>query len=207
MRKRDGGYALIYVVVVILLLCALVTIVCSVSLRNMKAQYASLERTQDLYMAEGLAEQFAGQVQSYRAEAVDNCEYNTVPEAFHAAKTAADTAFQGWLNELNLSTMEQTAEEWETAAESGSAGAYTKVIETDVKTVGGSIQLQAQVQIVFQVEVDLEEHTYDVLNTEGNVVDTVLTYSYSYTAFVASMEYQTYETSAAGESAEGEDAR
>ena len=222
MKRKDGGYVLVYVMVVIVLLCALAAIVCSVALQNLKAQNASLERTRDLYTAEGLAEQFVGQVQQYKESGESgDTEYDSEEEAFQAAEKAADDAFETWRNEMTPS-----AEEWKRVdvTESKETGTYTEVFEATIETVGGSIRLQAEIEITFQVQVEVTEvekssgdsETEESEEPEGSEDSgdpekpeetEEPKYSYSYTACVVPpIKYLTYETSSAGETADGGEA-
>lgn len=57
MKKHTEGYVMIYVLVVMVLLALVATGVLSVSLNNLKAQKAAGDRMQELYTAEGVAEQ------------------------------------------------------------------------------------------------------------------------------------------------------
>lgn len=63
MKKREEGYVLLYVVIVITLLSVLAMTICTISLRNLQSQQASLERTRQLYAAEGKIERFVANVQ------------------------------------------------------------------------------------------------------------------------------------------------
>lgn len=209
--KRKDGYVLVYVMVVIVLLCTLAAIVCSVALQNLKAQNASLERTQDLYTAEGLAEQFVGQVQQYTDSGKSgDTEYDSPEEAYQAAQEVAETEFQNELKEYANGRASMTASpvEWTT----GQEGLCTASIET----TGGNIRLQAKIEITFQVEVTVTEvenssddpEPEEPKEPEGSEdPEEPPKYSYSYTASVVPpIKYVTYETSSAGETTDGEEA-
>lgn len=211
--KRKDGYVLVYVMVVIVLLCTLAAIVCSVALQNLKAQNASLERTQDLYTAEGLAEQFVGQVQQYSENKVDKTEYEDEDSAKEAAKSAAETEFQNKLKEYaaDLTSMTASPVEWTT----GQEGLCTANIET----TGGNIRLQAKIEITFQVKVEVtkvenssddpepEEPKEPEGSEDPEDPEEPQKYSYSYTASVVPpIKYVTYETSSAGETTDGGEA-
>ena len=51
--KDNGGYALIYVLIVVLVLCAVAVSVCTAALKNYQAQERSIRQTRQLYQAEG----------------------------------------------------------------------------------------------------------------------------------------------------------
>lgn len=65
--KDNGGYALVYVLIVVLVLCAVAVSVCTAALKNYQAQEESVRQTQQLYQAEGEIEKFVA-----LAEAVSN---------------------------------------------------------------------------------------------------------------------------------------
>ena len=85
--KDNGGYALIYVLIVVLVLCAVAVSVCTAALKNYQAQEESVRQTQQLYQAEGEIEKFvalAEDVSSLR----DSEEYDSEDTARAAAKDA-----------------------------------------------------------------------------------------------------------------------
>lgn len=78
--KGNGGYALVYVLIVVLVLCAVAVSVCTAALKNYQAQERSIRQTQQLYQAEGEIEKFvalAEDVSSLR----DSEEYDSEDEA------------------------------------------------------------------------------------------------------------------------------
>lgn len=88
--KDNGGYALAYVLIVVLVLCAVAVSVCTAALKNYQAQERSIRQTQQLYQAEGEIEKFvalAEDVSSLR----DSEEYDSEDEAKKAAKKAYRT--------------------------------------------------------------------------------------------------------------------
>lgn len=105
MKKRyDDGYVLVYVVVVIVILSILVPAACANSLRNLKAQQASVERMQQLYEAEGQIERFVAEMQSKAVE-LSGSGYSSDAVAKGAAESAFEEAVNGILNTvLNDST-------------------------------------------------------------------------------------------------------
>lgn len=56
--KDNGGYALVYVLIVVLVLCAVAVSVCTAALKNYQAQERSIRQTRQLYQAEGEIEKF-----------------------------------------------------------------------------------------------------------------------------------------------------
>ena len=64
LRKEKGGYALLYVMVVVMVLCAISMMICTVALRNLQSQEASVRRMQDLYAAESEIEKIKAQIET-----------------------------------------------------------------------------------------------------------------------------------------------
>lgn len=74
LRTDNGGYALVYVLIVVLVLCAVAVSVCTAALKNYQAQERSIRQTQQLYQAEGEIEKFvalAEDVSSLQDSAAD----------------------------------------------------------------------------------------------------------------------------------------
>ena len=87
LRTDNGGYALVYVLIVVLVLCAVAVSVCTAALKNYQAQERSIRQTRQLYQAEGEIEKFvalAEDVSSLR----DSEEYDSEDTARAAAKDA-----------------------------------------------------------------------------------------------------------------------
>ena len=87
LRTDNGGYALIYVLIVVLVLCAVAVSVCTAALKNYQAQERSIRQTRQLYQAEGEIEKFvalAEHVSSLR----DSEEYDSEDKAKAEAKKA-----------------------------------------------------------------------------------------------------------------------
>ena len=62
LRKNTGGYALLYVMVVIILLCAVAMMVCTVAMQNLQAQQKSVEQMEAKYEAQGEVEKILAQL-------------------------------------------------------------------------------------------------------------------------------------------------
>lgn len=83
--KDNGGYALVYVLIVVLVLCAVAVSVCTAALKNYQAQEESVRQTQQLYQAEGEIEKFVA-----LAEAVSNVSSRlTVSGTYYVSEDAA----------------------------------------------------------------------------------------------------------------------
>lgn len=105
LRKDQGGYALLYVLVVIILLCAVAMMICTVSMQNLTAQQKSVERMVDKYAAQGEVEKILAQISSISvtksATSSVADEETAKTEAVCQAKTAAENEFKGKVEELS----------------------------------------------------------------------------------------------------------
>lgn len=93
--KDNGGYALVYVLIVVLVLCAVAVSVCTAALKNYQAQERSIRQTRQLYQAEGEIEKFVA-----LAEDVHLLEYSTKRDTKEAAEKAAMDAYVARLSTL-----------------------------------------------------------------------------------------------------------
>ena len=89
LRKDTGGYALVYVLIVVLVLCAVAVSVCTAALKNYQAQERSIRQTQQLYQAEGEIERFVALAEDVKSLKVSSgsCASD------EAARTAAKAAY------------------------------------------------------------------------------------------------------------------
>lgn len=87
LRTDNGGYALVYVLIVVLVLCAVAVSVCTAALKNYQAQERSIRQTQQLYQAEGEIEKFVALAEDV-SSLQDSAEYDSEDEARAAAKAA-----------------------------------------------------------------------------------------------------------------------
>lgn len=94
--KGNGGYALIYVLIVVLVLCAVAVSVCTAALKNYQAQEESIRQTRQLYQAEGEIEKFVA-----LAEDVHLLEFSAECDSEDDAKNAARDDYVGRLRTLD----------------------------------------------------------------------------------------------------------
>lgn len=97
LRKDTGGYALVYVLIVVLVLCAVAVSVCTAALKNYQAQERSIRQTRQLYQAEGEIERFVA-----LAEDVHLLEFSTTKyDTKEAAEKEAREAYLTYLGEVS----------------------------------------------------------------------------------------------------------
>lgn len=95
--KDNGGYALIYVLIVVLVLCAVAVSVCTAALKNYQAQEESVRQTQQLYQAEGEIEKFVALAEEV-SSLTDSAECDSESEAKDKAKAAYETYLNSLVN-------------------------------------------------------------------------------------------------------------
>lgn len=95
--KDNGGYALIYVLIVVLVLCAVAVSVCTAALKNYQAQERSIRQTQQLYQAEGEIEKFVALAEEV-SSLTDSAECDSESEAKDKAKAAYETYLKSLVN-------------------------------------------------------------------------------------------------------------
>ena len=98
--KDNGGYALVYVLIVVLVLCAVAVSVCTAALKNYQAQERSIRQTQQLYQAEGEIEKFVALAEDVHLLKFP-AEHDTKEVAEEKARKAYLTYLQGLQSEVN----------------------------------------------------------------------------------------------------------
>lgn len=81
LRKDSGGYALLYVLVIVVVLCAIAAAICTVALRNYQEQARAVAQTRQLYQAEGEIEKLAALAEDLNALHVAGGEYDSISSA------------------------------------------------------------------------------------------------------------------------------
>ena len=104
LRTDTGGYALIYVLIVVLVLCAVAVTICTAALENYQAQEDSVRQTRQLYQAEGEIEKFVALAEDVSSLTVSGTyvaeDADTEDAAKGKAKDAAKIAYKDYLTEL-----------------------------------------------------------------------------------------------------------
>ena len=103
MMKRNDGYALAYVLVVLLVLAAIAFAVMTLSLKALERQQASLEHMKDKYAAQGYVEQVVALLENETSdvnsiiftELSDNAEITHIPAAADTLDTVIVKAESG----------------------------------------------------------------------------------------------------------------
>ena len=125
--KDNGGYALAYVLIVVLVLCAVAVSVCTAALKNYQAQEESVRQTQQLYQAEGEIEKFVA-----LAEAVSNVSSRlTVSGTYYVSEDAAtEDAVKNKAKDEAKTKYEEYLADLVTDLVSSLASGYTLTLDT-----------------------------------------------------------------------------
>lgn len=186
MKKRyDDGYVLVYVVVVIVILSILVPAACANSLRNLKAQQASVERMQQLYEAEGQIERFVAEMQSETVVGLSHDGYDTSEKAEKAAKDAFKEAVIGIPN---------TVVDNPTAFDPRWKGDQNNQCEIPVTSKAEKIKITARINVTLGIET--EEYKAEVQAENGETKEEP---RYSYKITSCTITYDSYDISASTE--------
>lgn len=200
LRKRTDGYALLYVLLVVLVLCAVSMGICTVVLRSYQGQVRSVEQTRQLYQAEGEVEKFAALAADVSGLEGETSSENDSSEAAEAeAKRlcwdAYRTALEGYLTALDTVSGSHTFAQ-------GSAGEPDTFVPD--RTAFTLTYRNEDVEVRAQVRMDL---TYQIVETKDPLYSNgqLTGYTYTCTAKIASASavYLAYEISR--DFTEGED--
>lgn len=154
MKRHDGGYVLVYVVVVIVILCILIPAACSNSLKNLKAQQASIERMQQLYTAEGQIERFTAELKASAEKVQVQAENNSDPvEAAKDAFAASVSTIAQGIPGSELTGGENFSPDW--GNENGDYQCRISLVST-AESVTVSAGIQVELEIGEDPEADAE---------------------------------------------------
>ena len=121
LRKDNGGYALAYVLIVVLVLCAVAVSVCTAALKNYQAQERSIRQTRQLYQAEGEIEKFVA-----LAEAVSNVSSLKVSGTYVSENATTENA----VKDKAKDAAKTKYEEYLTDQVKSLASGYTLILDT-----------------------------------------------------------------------------
>lgn len=182
MRKNNGGYVIIYVVFVIILLCIVAVGTCTVALNNLKTQTAYIEQMQDRYEAEGAIEKFM-------AEVCVECE--NLKSSSGGDRAAAITAAKGAVNAV----IDETAGTEIVLSSINWEDDNSQCTVTATKSAGSS---RAVVEIDFTMSITVVVHTLDENNDETSDPEKVKTTTYEYDVSNVTSKYLSYKLESTG---------
>ena len=177
MKRRDEGYILIYVLVVVVVLCAIVTGVCTVALRNLQTQERSIQRTRALYEAEGAIEKLAAELQSLEIKSTAYENSDT------AAYTAGLSAFRDKAYKQAAAKTEEHV--WSVEPEAGDVSGSDTNFSMTLKAENGTVSISTIITVFPHIKTTAHEYTGD------NPEDSYRTYSYKISG--AAVTYTSYQ--------------
>lgn len=197
-RRETGGYALLYVLIVVLVLCAGAMAICTVALRGYQGQIRSVEQTQQLYQAEGEIEKFVA-LASDVSEPVEGTsgEHGTPDDAVADAEKECWDAYHGqllsYMDELDgVSADKQLNIE--------PMGSDRTVCQFTLTYQNESVKVTAEIQMALTYDSsNIQEINED---TDGDGAGDETTYTCTSTIDGATPTYLTYDIS---HDTEGED--
>lgn len=173
--KDNGGYALVYVLIVVLVLCAVAVSVCTAALKNYQAQERSIRQTRQLYQAEGEIEKFVA-----LAEDVHLLEVSAEHDTKEAAEEEAKEKYLAHLSAVK-EKVSRCSFELDTAKTGSECCIFTLTCEND------AVRIETKIKMKLAYEVTEKEETE---TQPGGTSKKVI----KYTAWVskATHHYNTY---------------
>lgn len=139
--KDNGGYALIYVLIVVLVLCAVAVSVCTAALKNYQAQERSIRQTQQLYQAEGEIEKFVA-----LAEDVHLLEVSAEHDTKEAAEEEAKEKYLAHLSAVK-EKVSRCSFELDTAKTGSECCIFTLTCENDAVRIETKIRMNLEYKV------------------------------------------------------------
>lgn len=154
LRTDNGGYALVYVLIVVLVLCAVAVSVCTAALKNYQAQEASVRQTRQLYQAEGEIEKFVA-----LAEDVHLLEVSTKRDTKEAAEEEAKEKYLAHLSAVK-EKVSRCSFELDTAKTGSECCIFTLTCEN------AAVRIETKIKMNLEYKVTEEESQPDGTTTK-----------------------------------------
>lgn len=164
--KKNDGYVVVYVLIVFTILSLVAVSICSVALKNLKAQRASVDRMEIRYEAEGYLQEFVAKIGQLKSDVEVE------------STAAAEAQFWGAMVPLENSnfTVDEDADNNSFDAEANK----TKIAELTVHATYTENSNTAQIDAVLKVPVTVTEHPIpDDPATPEDETDSQYTYQVS----------------------------
>ena len=144
LRKDNGGYALAYVLIVVLVLCAVAVSVCTAALKNYQAQERSIRQTQQLYQAEGEIEKFVA-----LAEDVSSLQESEESEKYDSEDKAKEEAKGKYLTHLDAvkEKVSRCSFELDTAKTGSECCIFTLTCKNDAVRIETKIKMKLEYDV------------------------------------------------------------
>ena len=141
LRKDNGGYALAYVLIVVLVLCAVAVSVCTAALKNYQAQEESVRQTRQLYQAEGEIEKFVA-----LAEDVSSLQESAECESEDDAKVEAKEKYLAQLSAVK-EKVSRCSFELDTAKTGSECCIFTLTCKNDAVRIETKIKMNLEYKV------------------------------------------------------------
>lgn len=139
--KDNGGYALAYVLIVVLVLCAVAVSVCTAALKNYQAQERSIRQTRQLYQAEGEIEKFVA-----LAEDVHLLEVSAEHDTKEAAEEEAKEKYLAHLSAVK-EKVSRCSFELDTAKTGSECCIFTLTCENDAVRIETKLKMELKYEV------------------------------------------------------------
>ena len=205
MKKGTGGYVLIYVLVVFILLGLACAAVCTFALNGLKTQRNALRQDQQRYAAEGVVEQVVARLLdssgsgpidwSSTESSLDDVWFgleSRYSDLIQAMEETGSAPVPGLVVLQEKDNMPQPTDRWTESEET--PGEYTGSFETKLQTVQDGQQLSTTLRMTLTVQLTNRE-----VEEEGNpdpetgLPTTITTTVYDYQVTAADLSYADYQ--------------
>lgn len=188
MRKKDtGGYALAYVLVIILVLCAVAMSICAVALRNFQSQERSVVQTRQLYQAEGEVEKFVALAEDLSTTISGSSEICATMEAAQAQ--AEENCKSSYENELINKKAKLDTTKGSVVLSIDSTVANRDLCKFTLIYQNEAIKIETSINMALSYDNSFEEHEYDI---DGDEVTDLIKWSCISNVKTASHTYLSY---------------
>lgn len=176
LRTDNGGYALVYVLIVVLVLCAVAVSVCTAALKNYQAQEESVRQTQQLYQAEGEIEKFVA-----LAEDVSSLQESEKYDSEDKAKVEAKGKYLAHLDVVKETVSSCTFTPPDTAETGSECCTFTLTCKNDA--------VRIETKIKMNLAYTITKKKVPVKQSDGTTQEVI---KYTATVSKATHSYNTY---------------
>lgn len=176
LRTDNGGYALVYVLIVVLVLCAVAVSVCTAALKNYQAQERSIRQTQQLYQAEGEIEKFVA-----LAEDVSSLQESEKYDSEDKAKVEAKGKYLAHLDVVKETVSSCTFTPPDTAETGSECCTFTLTCKNDA--------VRIETKIKMNLAYTITKKKVPVKQSDGTTQEVI---KYTATVSKATHSYNTY---------------
>lgn len=174
MRKDEGGYVLISVVLVIIVLCISAAGICSSALKSLKVQTAAVEQMQSRCAAESAVERFMAKASVSRDDTFERTGFETAWTAWTGAEAEFESVLGAAAAEMGVSL-------WDVRWSDSGGAALCRV---NASAAAESSRVTAQIS--FKVQIYVSERVEDESSEDMELK------RYDYVISAVTSEYLSY---------------